>query len=191
MFKISNEKLLELHKAQNQEFLFDLIYEIIKENPILELNGHFEDLVTPVQVLINQYIEKGVNQINTLKYMVKSHVYLGMDYDKDPQFDWIKMELDNYNIRDQVTYVDAFFNILEIYKKNVLGKNFVFMIDAFYKLKEKKSNSLCEINAIDIYPQKYLFLKGKFQLSYINEEFILGENFKDNCFFKKIYKLEV
>ena len=49
MFVLSQEKLAELDQAQNQEFLYDLIYEIIKENPVLKLNGQFDDLLEPVQ----------------------------------------------------------------------------------------------------------------------------------------------
>lgn len=135
MFVLHKEKLFELDQAQNQEFLFDLVYEIIKENPALKLNGQFDDLVQPIKNLMNQYLEKGINQINTLKYMVKSHVYLGVDYDNDPQFEWIKIEMKNYNIDDQITYVDAFHEILEDYKRRVIGHDFVFFIEAIKKIK--------------------------------------------------------
>ncbi|NHB58774.1 hypothetical protein G9F32_12220 [Acinetobacter sp. 194] len=183
MFTLRQEKLFELDQAQNQEFLHDLVYEIIKENPALKLNGQFNELVKPVQKLIDKYLKKGINQINTLKYMVKSHVYLGIDYDEDSQFDWIKLEMENYNISDQITYVDAFYNLLEDYKTKVIGIDLIFFIEAVKNFK----NGLG-----DIYPQKIIFLKSKGLYKSKNsiEEFILGKNYKNNCFIKNIIKLE-
>ena len=201
MFVLRQEKLFELDQAQNQEFLFDLVYEIIKENPALKLNGQFDQLVEPVQCLMNQYLEKGINQINTLKYMVKSHVYLGIDYENDPQFDWIKTEMENYSIEEQVTYVDVFYEILENYKENVIGKNFEFLIDAITQLSSIKEGFKSDILLEDIYPQKVDFFK-KNEISIFNNHdnlkdqfflrmFILGRNFKNNHFINNIYSLEV
>ena len=44
MLILSQEKLYELDVEQNKEFLYDLVYEIIKENPALKLNGQFDQL---------------------------------------------------------------------------------------------------------------------------------------------------
>lgn len=201
MFVLHQEKLFELDQAQNQEFLFDLVYEIIKENPALKLNGQFDQLVEPVQGLMNQYLEKGINQINTLKYMVKSHVYLGIDYENDPQFDWLKIEMENYHIEEQVTYVDAFYEILESYKKNVIGKDFKFLIDAINQLSSIKEGFKSNILLEEIYPQKVDFLREN-EVSVFNNydnlkdqfflrESVLGKKFKNNCFLQNIYNLEV
>lgn len=190
MFIIQENKIQTLSQAQDKEFLFDLIYEIIKENPALKLNGQFDELIEPVQDLMNQYLERGINQINTLKYMVKSHVYLGIDYDNDPHFEWIKILMENYNIEDQVTYVDAFYTILEDYKKKVIGKNFEYLIDAIIHLKQHKFKA--GLGLIDIYPQKVNYLlekninldikKNSFQY------FVYGGELEHNFFIKKLFE---
>ena len=154
MFILSQAKLYELEKEQNQEFLNDLVYEIIKENPALKLNGYFSELLEPVQNLMNRYLEKGVNQINTLKYMVKSHIYLGIDYENDLQYSWLKSDMEYYNIEEQVTYVDAFYEILEDYKKRVIGENFEFMIRAINQLKRDFSNLNTQEIFSMLYPEK-------------------------------------
>lgn len=201
MFVLSQEKLFELDQEQNQEFLFDLVYEIIKENPVLKLNGYFDELVEPVQNLINQYLEKGINQFNTLKYMVKSHVYLGIDYNNDPQFDWIKTEMENYSIDEQVTYVDAFYKIVEEYKKEVIGKDFGYLINAITQLSEINDRFKFNILLEGIYPQKADFLKKREISVFHNQdnlkdliflkEFVLGKCFKENIFIRNIYNLEI
>lgn len=190
MFIIQENKIQTLSQAQDEEFLFDLIYEIIKENPALKLNGHFESLIEPTQFLMNTYLEKGINQINTLKYMVKSHVYLGMNYEKDPQFEWIEIEMANYNIEEQVTYVNAFYEILEDYKTKVIGENFEYLIEAIAILKKQKFKA--DLALIDIYPQKVNYLlekninldikKNSFQY------FVYGGELEHNFFIKKIFE---
>lgn len=193
MFIIQENKIQTLSQAQDKEFLFDLIYEIIKENPVLKLNGCFEKLIEPTQSLMNAYLEKGINQFNTLKYMVKSHIYLGIDYDNDPQFDWIEILMENYNIEDQVTYVDAFYTILEDYKKKVIGKNFEYLIDAITHLKQHKFKA--GLGLIDIYPRKLNYLIEKnINIDVENnsfEIFLYGENFQDNFFIKNIFEREM
>lgn len=191
MFVLRQEKLFELDQAQNQEFLFDLVYEIIKENPSLKLNGQFNELIIPTQKLMNQYLEKGVNQINSLKYMIKSHVYLGVDYEKDPQFEWIKLEMENYSIRDQVSYVDAFFELLEDYKKKVIGVDFVFFIKAINRLMDINKENNIKNEFKEIYPEKSHFLREKIILDQNSKDFVLGVNFKENYFLNNIYKVEV
>lgn len=201
MFVISQEKLNELDQAQNQEFLYDLVYEIIKENPALKLNGQFDELIEPVQNLMNQYLQKGINQINTLKYMVKSHVYLGIDYENDPYFAWIKQEMEDYNIEEQVTYVDAFYEILESYKKEVIGKDFEYLIEATHQLELVRDLSNSTKYLEDVYPRKIAFLKEKGSTLDLNnqnltydkilaKEFVLGNKFKNNIFIKNILNWE-
>lgn len=201
MFTLHQEKLFELDQAQNQEFLYDLVYEIIKENPALKLNGQFNELVKPVQKLIDKYLKKGINQINTLKYMVKSHVYLGINYENDPHFAWIKTEMEGFNIEDQLTYVDAFYDLLEGYKRKVVGKDFSFFIEAIDRLVMVTS----DIKRLDllekIYPKKTNYLNSIDNLNLdvsrllsdkiYCEEFVLGFDFKNNIFIKNIYGLEV
>ena len=200
MFVLSQEKLYELEKEQNQEFLNDLVYEIIKENPALKLNGYFSELLEPVQNLMNRYLEKGVNQINTLKYMVKSHIYLGIDYENDLQYSWLKSDMEYYNIEEQVTYVDAFYEILEDYKKKVIGENFEFMIRAMNQLKRDFSNLNTQEIFSMLYPEKAEFLRNKDAfISFsenqlkdvdVSKKFVLGSNFNNNFFIKNIQSLE-
>lgn len=200
MFILSQEKLYELEKEQNQEFLNDLVYEIIKENPALKLNGYFSELLEPVQNLMNRYLEKGVNQINTLKYMVKSHIYLGIDYENDLQYSWLKSDMEYYNIEEQVTYVDAFYEILEDYKKKVIGENFEFMIRAMNQLKRDFSNLNTQEIFSMLYPEKAEFLRNKDAfISFsenqlkdvdVSKKFVLGSNFNNNFFIKNIQSLE-
>lgn len=200
MFILSQEKLHELEKEQNQEFLNDLVYEIIKENPALKLNGYFSELLEPVQNLMNRYLEKGVNQINTLKYMVKSHIYLGIDYENDLQYSWLKSDMEYYNIEEQVTYVDAFYEILEDYKKKVIGENFEFMIRAMNQLKRDFSNLNTQEIFSMLYPEKAEFLRNKDAfISFsenqlkdvdVSKKFVLGSNFNNNFFIKNIQSLE-
>lgn len=192
MFTLHQEKLFELDQYHNQEFLYDLVYEIIKENPALNLNGQFNELVKPVQKLIDKYLKKGINQINTLKYMVKSHVYLGTDYEEDPQFEWIKLEMENYNISDQITYVDAFYDLLEDYKREVIGLDLIFFIDAVENFKGVTIGRNLKNELGEIYPQKINFLKinGLSKSQNAIEEFVLGKNYKNNCFIRNIIKLE-
>ncbi len=200
MFILSQEKLYELEKEQNQEFLNDLVYEIIKENPALKLNGYFSELLEPVQNLMNRYLEKGVNQINTLKYMVKSHIYLGIDYENDLQYSWLKSDMEYYNIEEQVTYVDAFYEILEDYKKRVIGENFEFMIRAMNQLKRDFSNLNTQEIFSMLYPEKAEFLRNKDAfISFsenqlkdvdVSKKFVLGSNFNNNFFIKNIQSLE-
>lgn len=200
MFILSQEKLYELEKEQNQEFLNDLVYEIIKENPALKLNGYFSELLEPVQNLMNRYLEKGVNQINTLKYMVKSHIYLGIDYENDLQYSWLKSDMEYYNIEEQVTYVDAFYEILEDYKKRVIGENFEFMIRAINQLKRDFSNLNTQEIFSMLYPEKAEFLRNKDAfISFsenqlkdvdVSKKFVLGSDFNNNFFIKNIQSLE-
>lgn len=200
MFILSQEKLHELEKEQNQEFLNDLVYEIIKENPALKLNGYFNELLEPVQNLMNQYLGKGVNQINTLKYMVKSHIYLGINYENDLQYSWLKSDMEYYNIEEQVTYVDAFYEILEDYKKKVIGENFEFMIRAMNQLKRDFSNLNTQEIFSMLYPEKAEFLRNKDAfISFsenqlkdvdVSKKFVLGSNFNNNFFIKNIQSLE-
>lgn len=200
MFILSQEKLYELEKEQNQEFLNDLVYEIIKENPALKLNGYFSELLEPVQNLMNRYLEKGVNQINTLKYMVKSHIYLGIDYENDLQYSWLKSDMEYYNIEEQVTYVDAFYEILEDYKKKVIGENFEFMIRAMNQLKRDFSNLNTQEIFSMLYPEKAEYLRNKDAfISFsenqlkdvdVSKKFVLGSNFNNNFFIKNIQSLE-
>ena len=200
MFILSQEKLHELEKEQNQEFLNDLVYEIIKENPALKLNGYFSELLEPVQNLMNRYLEKGVNQINTLKYMVKSHIYLGINYENDLQYSWLKSDMEYYNIEEQVTYVDAFYEILEDYKKRVIGENFEFMIRAINQLKRDFSNLNTQEIFSMLYPEKAEFLRNKDAfISFsenqlkdvdVSKKFVLGSNFNNNFFIKNIQSLE-
>ena len=200
MFILSQAKLYELEKEQNQEFLNDLVYEIIKENPALKLNGYFSELLEPVQNLMNRYLEKGVNQINTLKYMVKSHIYLGIDYENDLQYSWLKSDMEYYNIEEQVTYVDAFYEILEDYKKRVIGENFEFMIRAINQLKRDFSNLNTQEIFSMLYPEKAEFLRNKDAfISFsenqlkdvdVSKKFVLGSNFNNNFFIKNIQSLE-
>lgn len=200
MFILSQEKLYELEKEQNQEFLNDLVYEIIKENPALKLNGYFSELLEPVQNLMNQYLGKGVNQINTLKYMVKSHIYLGIDYENDLQYSWLKSDMEYYNIEEQVTYVDAFYEILEDYKKRVIGENFEFMIRAINQLKRDFSNLNTQEIFSMLYPEKAEFLRNKDAfISFsenqlkdvdVSKKFVLGSDFNNNFFIKNIQSLE-
>lgn len=200
MFILNQEKLYELEKEQNQEFLNDLVYEIIKENPALKLNGYFNELLEPVQNLMNRYLEKGVNQINTLKYMVKSHIYLGIDYENDLQYSWLKSDMEYYNIEEQVTYVDAFYEILEDYKKKVIGENFEFMIRAMNQLKRDFSNLNTQEIFSMLYPEKAEFLRNKDAfISFsenqlkdvdVSKKFVLGSNFNNNFFIKNIQSLE-
>lgn len=193
MFIVRENKIQTLSQTQDKEFLFDLVYEIIKENPALKLNGCFEKLIEPTQALMNAYLEKGINQFNTLKYMVKSHIYLGMDYDNDPQFDWIEILMENYNIEDQVTYVDAFYTILEDYKKKVIGKNFEYLLDAINHFKQHKFKA--GLGLIDIYPRKLNYLIEKnINIDVENnsfEIFLYGENFQNNFFIKNICEREM
>lgn len=200
MFILSQAKLYELEKEQNQEFLNDLVYEIIKENPALKLNGYFSELLEPVQNLMNRYLEKGVNQINTLKYMVKSHIYLGIDYENDLQYSWLKSDMEYYNIEEQVTYVDAFYEILEDYKKRVIGENFEFMIRAINQLKRDFSNLNTQEIFSMLYPEKAEFLRNKDAfISFsenqlkdvgVSKKFVLGSDFNNNFFIKNIQSLE-
>ena len=200
MFILSQAKLYELEKEQNQEFLNDLVYEIIKENPALKLNGYFSELLEPVQNLMNRYLEKGVNQINTLKYMVKSHIYLGIDYENDLQYSWLKSDMEYYNIEEQVTYVDAFYEILEDYKKKVIGENFEFMIRAMNQLKRDFSNLNTQEIFSMLYHEKAEFLRNKDAfISFsenqlkdvdVSKKFVLGSNFNNNFFIKNIQSLE-
>ena len=200
MFILSQAKLYELEKEQNQEFLNDLVYEIIKENPALKLNGYFSELLEPVQNLMNRYLEKGVNQINTLKYMVKSHIYLGIDYENDLQYSWLKSDMEYYNIEEQVTYVDAFYEILEDYKKMVIGENFEFMIRAMNQLKRDFSNLNTQEIFSMLYHEKAEFLRNKDAfISFsenqlkdvdVSKKFVLGSNFNNNFFIKNIQSLE-
>ncbi|WP_434278851.1 hypothetical protein [Acinetobacter sp. CE-15] len=201
MLILSQEKLYELDVEQNKEFLYDLVYEIIKENPALKLNGQFDQLLEPVQSLINLYIEKGINQIYTLKYMVKSHVYLGIDYANDPQYFWLQNEMQHYNIAEQVSYVDAFYTLLESYKSVVLGHDFKFVFKAIDQLNQSFSHSNLQENLSIIYPEKIEFLKQKDLLSSLQEnysndiqsykEYVLGKEFHHNVFIKNLINLEV
>lgn len=188
MFVLSKEKLFELDQLQNQEFLFDLIYEIIKENPALKLNNQFDQLVFPVQSLINQYLGKGFNQIDTIKYMVKSHVYLGFDYEDNILFSWVKSEMEDFSVNEQVGYVNKFYEILEEYKVKVVGENFEYMIEAINNLKnvKYKENEFL----VKIYPQKVNYLIEKNQLydDIYNDYnfFVFGVTVENNFFIKNI-----
>ncbi|WP_151714084.1 hypothetical protein [Acinetobacter bereziniae] len=201
MFVLSQEKLFELDVEQNKEFLYDLVYEIIKENPVLKLNGQFDQLLGPIQTLVDQYLEKGINQINTLKYMVKSHVYLGMDYPTDPQFAWIENEMQPHDIGEQVTYVEAFDKLLEDYKKRVLGQDFNFFLTAIAQLKQNLSQIDHREKFSILYPEKTEFLREKgvfdsLQDHYSNDlqsysAYVLGNEFDHNIFIKNITHWEV
>ena len=201
MFVLQQEKLFELDQAQNKEFLFDLVYEIIKENPALQLDAELNLLVEPVRILMAKYIKKGINQINTLKYMVKSHVYLGVDFENDPQCDWINTEMGDYNIEEQVAYVNAFYEILENYKKRVVGQNFEYLLNAIRRI-EKVEGDLNVLDKIKyIYPEKVNFLNVKNALNIENidfsvnktcvNDFVLGVDYEQNYFVKNIYNLEI
>ena len=146
---------------------------------------------------MNQYLQKGINQINTLKYMVKSHVYLGIDYENDPYFAWIKQEMEDYNIEEQVTYVDAFYKLVEDYKKRVIGHDFEYLVNAIQKNKEVDL-SLNVFDQIEyIYSEKFSFLNDRNALKIENrdfslnkfhiKDFVLGKRFKQNYFIKNIY----
>lgn len=192
MFVLSEEKLLELEQLQNQDFLFDLIYEVTKENPALKLSDQFDQLVFFIPSLINQYLERGFDQIDTLKYMVKSHVYLGLDYENNSFFSWIADEMVDYHIDDQVSYVNAFNRILQDYKINVIGENFEYMIQAIENF--RNSNFQKNGSLLKIYPQKlnYLMQKNKFDKNIEGDPkiFIFGLNVENNFFIKNINGLD-
>lgn len=159
MFQITEKKLKELKNEQDIEFLYELAYEVVNENPSLNLKNKFKQILDIVQRLTFEYESLGINQINTLKYMVKSHVYLGVDYGKDAQFDWIHYRLKDYSITDgQVTYVDAFYEILEDYKSKVLGFEFENIIKALQR-KYINFNTDLESFLLNVFPEKVNFLK--------------------------------
>jgi len=133
--------------------------------------------------------------------MVKSHVYLGIDYANDPQYLWLQNEMQHYNIAEQVSYVDAFYTLLESYKSVVLGHDFKFFFKAIEQLNQSFSHSNLQENLSIIYPEKIEFLKqkdllGSLQENYSNDiqsykEYVLGKEFHHNVFIKNLINLEV
>lgn len=67
--------------------------------------------------------------------MVKSHVYLGIDYANDPQY-LVPNETQHYNIAEQTSYVWMLFIHFESYKSVVLGHDFKFVFKAIEQLNQ-------------------------------------------------------
>lgn len=193
MLVIQEHKINEFAAERDKDFLFDLIYEIIVDNKELKLNGCFNELINPVKKIIDYYLEQGIDQVETLKYMVKSHVYLGQDYIEDELFGWLRKYMQNLDKEDQLTYVNHFSELLENYKLQVLGLNFEKLILALeeYRILDEKRDLR------NIYPEKYDFLIAKDVIKLMDAsscyeqdalEFILGFNFESNIFFSQILK---
>lgn len=202
MLKINENKLTILEKELIKEFLYDLVYEIIKENEILKLNENFNKLLDLVNSLIYIYNKKGITQIYTLKYMVKSHVILGCEYDQDIFYAWLINKMQDHNSQEQLTYVNAFYEILEDYKDKVIGNNYINVVNAlsridgfnklknideqFYYLFPEKVDYLKNLNVFEDLVSKYKFhnLDKEFYM-----EFIVGRNFKNNIFYQNFLNI--
>ncbi|WEI17202.1 hypothetical protein PY247_11660 [Acinetobacter proteolyticus] len=194
MLEIQEYKISEFAAERDKEFLFDLIYEIIIENKDLKLNSCFNGLINPVKKIVDYYLDQGIDQIETLKYMVKSHVYLGQDYIEDEVFSWLRNYMQNFDKKDQLNYVNHFSELVDNYKIQVLGLNFEKLILALEECRILDGKR----DFKDIYPEKYDFLNARGiiksrDVSSCGErdalEFVLGFNYENNIFFSQILKM--